>query len=112
MERKCTPEQQGACPLQQTKRGCFEDTHHLAYPANQYQSKIEKQWRELPERKVEVCRWLHNNLHASGYFPEKPSREEMLVDLWLREPNPEANLEKDKQLFLGNITIDRPEDAY
>jgi hypothetical protein len=105
MERSCTPEQREACPLVRH----FEDTHHLAYPRRDYKTAVEKRWRELPERKVEICRWLHQNIHASGYLPAKPDREDMLTDIWAEQPSQAATSERDKQLFLGNLTIDRPE---
>jgi len=50
-----------SCPLVTT--GQFADTHHLAYPAFAYRSRIEKQWRELEFNKTDICRCLHNAIH-------------------------------------------------
>lgn len=105
MGEACAPEQREACPL----RKCFTDTHHLAYPASDYKTAVEKKWRELPANKVELCRFLHNSIHASGYFPPKPDRDEMMSEIWPEEPSDRAELEKTKQLFLGKLVMERPE---
>lgn len=106
---RCTPEQRAACPLMM----CVgSDTHHLAYPANQYRTRIEKQWRELAFNKEQVPRCLHNAIHASGYIPEKPSRDEMLDEIW-REGRPMRALEERlTQLALGQALLqETPGDA-
>jgi hypothetical protein len=107
MERTCTPEQREACPI---RRGCRgEDVHHLAYPANQYTSAVEKRWRELPENKVKLARCLHEAIHYSGYFPVKPDREDMLGEVWGQDKS-RAQAEQERQLFIGRLALDRPED--
>lgn len=104
MRGLCTAEQKAACPLMQ---GCVgSDVHHLAYPANQYRSRVEKQWRELEFNKEQLPRCVHNSIHASGYLPEKPERETMLHEIWGADTGrPAAELHK--QLFLGNLAMER-----
>lgn len=58
---------------------CYQDSHHVYFPRRDYKTKIEKQFRNLPENLVEMCRNDHDNLHATQTPPEKPSRDEMLV---------------------------------
>ena len=58
---------------------CYQDSHHVYFPRRDYKTKIEKQFRNLPENLVEMCRLEHDNLHATQTPPEKPSRDEMLV---------------------------------
>lgn len=56
---------------------CRTDTHHLFYPANQYQDPIERAFRNLPENKVLTCREEHEIIHATQEEPVKPSIEVM-----------------------------------
>lgn len=70
----CTPEQMAECPLQTH----YQDTHHLYFPRRAYRSRVEKQYRELPPHKVEICRNDHNELHATELPPTKPPYNEMV----------------------------------
>lgn len=74
MRGECTPEQKADCPI----RKHFSDTHHIYYPASNYRTLVEKEFRELPENKVQLCRNEHNERHATEEIPVKPSRDEML----------------------------------
>jgi hypothetical protein len=47
------------------------------WPANRYQTPIEKAYRELPENKEQLCRWEHDERHYD-YPPKKPDLLEML----------------------------------
>jgi len=67
---------QNVCPLADTRRGCFEDVHHLYWPQNRYRTQLEKEFRELDENKVRICRAEHNELHDVRP-PEHPFHEEM-----------------------------------
>ena len=58
--------------------GCFSDTHHLFYPRRDYRRPTERDFRELPENKEQLCRAEHDERHATELPPEKPSRVEML----------------------------------
>lgn len=80
-------ERDESCPLSQTKRGCFRDTHHLYFPRFLYTTELEKEFRELPENKVELCRREHNEIHATTEPPEKPSRQQMLAAVAIRRVN-------------------------
>ena len=71
---RCTPEQMAECPLMQH----FTDVHHLYHPRADYRSPIEKQYRELPHHKVQICRNEHNEIHATEKPPTKPDRAEMV----------------------------------
>lgn len=59
-------------------QGCFSDIHHTKYPRRDYRTPLEREFRELPENKVRMCRAEHDELHASEFPPPKPSREVML----------------------------------
>jgi hypothetical protein len=93
----CTPEQRAACPLSNH----YTDTHHLAFPRRDYNKGVDKQWRELSINKLEICRGLHNAIHATGYEPGKPSREEMAQEIWLGAITTRAVDELDHQLTIG-----------
>lgn len=64
------------CPYQYS--GCFADTHHEYFPRSDYRRGVARQFRELPENKVQLCRNEHDELHAVTEPPIKPSREEMM----------------------------------
>lgn len=98
-------------PCPRAGEGCalpkpFGDEHHLAYPANQYRTGAEKGWREQPFNKVQICRCLHNAIHASGYVPEKPSRAEMVEEIWNGEATERSQAELDRQLAIGRAMLD------
>lgn len=97
MRGHCTPEQKALCPLYEH----YTDTHHLVFPRNNYQSGIERRWRELDFNKENICRGLHNAIHESGYIPEKPSRDEMLSEIWAKEVPERAIRERSLQEFIG-----------
>lgn len=64
------------CGLRETT-GCFEDVHHKYFPRRSYRTPLEKEFRELPENKVVICRQLHNDEHATIEPPDKPPISEM-----------------------------------
>lgn len=68
---------QSECPLKDTMRSCFEDTHHLYYPKAEYTTPTEKRFRELDANKILGCRALHNLRHYTENPPKKPSVQEM-----------------------------------
>lgn len=53
-------------------------THHEFWPKSSYKTKLERQFRELPENKTRICAQEHDDLHACNLPPEKPERYEML----------------------------------
>ena len=58
---------------------CYEDIDHIYWPADDYRTPIEKEFRQLEENKRRICRVLHELRHATEAPPEKPSRDEMLL---------------------------------
>lgn len=58
---------------------CFEDIDHIYWPAKDYTTPVEKEFRELPENKQLICRVLHEQRHATEQPPLKPDRETMLL---------------------------------
>lgn len=60
------------------ERGCFEDLDHHYWPAKDYTTPVEKEFRELPENKSMKCRVIHEQRHATEQPPLKPSRDFML----------------------------------
>jgi hypothetical protein len=78
MERvPCQFEDTELCPVYQQEGECYEDRHHLYYPANEYKTPIEKRFRRLGVNVVEMCRALHNVEHAVWIRTPKPSRDFM-----------------------------------
>ena len=76
MERKpCNPTPE--CRVLKSEGGCREDVHHLYYPRRAYKTKLERQFRNLDENKILVCRALHNHIHATQEPPGRPSIDYM-----------------------------------
>lgn len=75
MRGEC-PRENVDCPLYY--EGCFTDVHHLYFPRRSYKSRVEKDFRNLPDNKEVLCRDEHNERHATELPPLKPTREEML----------------------------------
>lgn len=66
------------CPREECPRQfCFKDTHHIFWPKEHYKTELERQFRNLPENQIKICRWLHDTIHQ-GNFPPKPSE----IDMW------------------------------
>lgn len=62
----------------QQSHGCSSDEHHLMWPKRNYQSPLERQFRELPENKEQTCRWEHDEIHQFDHPPKKPTAEAMI----------------------------------
>ena len=108
MRGVCSAEAKAACPLQK----CVgSDTHHLEYPASRSHTSVEKAWRELSFNKVQIPRCLHNTIHASGYFPERPDRQEMTGELLAEEAPYRALEERLTQLAIGHAVLQSGETA-
>lgn len=56
---------------------CFEDIHHEAYPKSAYRTALEKKFRNHVMNKVLICRAIHDEEHAQGLPPRKPTAEEI-----------------------------------
>mgnify|MGYP000935048371 CR=1 FL=1 len=56
------------CPLDKP----HSDLHHDYYPSSVYKTKVEKEFRQLPINKEQLCRCIHNAIHAMERPPEKP----------------------------------------
>lgn len=67
------------CKYQNSKHGCRQNIHHIYWPAADYKTDIEKEFRELPENKVALCMQEHDEIHRTELPPEKPDRETMLL---------------------------------
>lgn len=61
------------CPVYLQEGECYQDVHHLWYPANEYKTKIEKTFRRLGSQTVQMCRYLHNTEHAIWIRTKKPT---------------------------------------
>lgn len=57
---------------------CYRDVHHAYWPKRRYKGGVERQFRELEVNKTDICRALHDEIHATEQPPKKPSRNEML----------------------------------
>jgi len=71
----CTPTPD--CPYYKTTAGCHESIHHELYPANDYRGAVERTFRNLDQNKTDICRRLHDQIHATETPPDKPDFEEM-----------------------------------
>lgn len=88
MERGCQPTTD--CPY---FGSCHEDTHHEYWPKRDYQTKVEKVFRTI--HKVELCRRVHEELHATQLPPEKPEYEVMVQDILSAEFNIPRSLRRE-----------------
>lgn len=78
MERRpCQNRNSEGCPVYQATGHCFEDVHHLYYPRRSYQSGVSRDFRELDENKIIMCRAEHNEKHATERPPLKPGLDFM-----------------------------------
>jgi hypothetical protein len=67
------------CKYFKSKHGCRTNIDHYYWPARDYTTPIEKEFRELPENKDEKCMAEHDERHRTERPPQKPSRDEMLL---------------------------------
>lgn len=78
MERvPCQFENTDTCPVFRVQGECYEDKHHLFYPRSEYRTSTERQFRNLGENAVKICRNLHNTEHHVFEIPDKPDVELM-----------------------------------
>lgn len=75
MARRPCPNPEEACPYFTDRGSCFSDNHHLYWPRVDYRRGLEREFRELPENKQQLCRWEHDEIHATQEPPAKPSLE-------------------------------------
>lgn len=76
----------GKCP--EPREDCrykrpFSDNHHQYYPRAEYEAAgtIEARWRDLGKNCLQLCRCVHDDIHANDMPPEMPDREQMVDDL-------------------------------
>ena len=78
MERiPCPLKNSPDCPVFQQEGECYEDRHHKYWPASEYSTRTEKQFRTLGSNVVRICRFLHNTVHSVALPPEQPTVQEM-----------------------------------
>lgn len=77
MRGEC-PNPRPDCHYAELKGGCFSDEHHLFFPRVDYHDIMGSEFRNLPENKEDICRWDHDEIHATELPPQKPDREHML----------------------------------
>lgn len=76
MERvPCNPEI--PCKYRELAIGCHMSRHHAFWPRNIYRKEIDREFRNLDENKVYICRQQHDDIHLEEP-PEKPCRDDML----------------------------------
>lgn len=66
------------CPFMNSPEGCKSNTHHLFWPRRIYKTALEREFRELPENKVQMCKWEHLDLHEFTFPPQKPNHRDMI----------------------------------
>lgn len=61
----------------------FSDLHHQYWPRAEYEQAgtIEARWRNLGKNCLQLCRCVHDDIHADDMPPEMPPRDEMVDDL-------------------------------
>lgn len=76
----------GECPA--PKEDCrqerpFSDWHHDHWPRADYEKAgvIEARWRDLAINGLQLCRCIHNDIHAEDAPPPMPDRDQMVDDL-------------------------------
>lgn len=79
MSREACPDPQADCKYAALEGGCFSDEHHLYWPKRAYCGKIAVEFRELPENKKQLCRRVHDEIHATFDAPFRPDRDTMLL---------------------------------
>lgn len=80
--------------------GCFSDEHHLFYPRNEYSDPIAKRWRDLGKNTVQLCRRLHDDIHAQDSPPPRPTRETMAYELLNSDEHLTRNVRDALQAFI------------
>lgn len=65
------------CPYR-SQVGCESNKHHQYWPRRDYKTSLEKEFRELPENKEQICKWLHQLIHENSEPPEKPNVQDMI----------------------------------
>ena len=78
MSRGECPEPRPDCPYAGLRGGCFSDEHHLFFPEVDYRDIMGSEFRELAENKEYICRWDHDEIHATEMPPKRPPREQIL----------------------------------
>jgi len=78
MSFEACPNANEDCRFFESELGCVANTHHYYWPKRRYTTDIEKQFRQLPENKEQMCMAEHLDLHATERPPKKPPREIML----------------------------------
>jgi len=73
------PNASESCKYWESKHGCRTNIHHEFYPACDYTTPIQKEFRELPENKEALCMYEHELKHRTETPPEMPTRDEMLM---------------------------------
>lgn len=69
------------CPIYLQEGECYEDKHHIYWPSSEYTSRAEKQFRVLGSNIIQMCRFIHNTVHAVSPPPEMPSPAEMKAEV-------------------------------
>lgn len=77
MSRKACQFETPDCKYFNGAEGCHSSTHHEYWPRSDFTTPLEKSFRELPENKFDICRQMHDEIHAFDEPPIKPSIEVM-----------------------------------
>src|ERR1700739_613559 len=84
MSKEKCPFENTECPyydhrpaIKGAETGCYADEHHLYWPKPDYSSSNARKFRNSPENKVQLCRWLHDEVHYEEIPERDTSREEI-----------------------------------
>ena len=72
-DRDCDPITRSQCP----RAKHFKNTQHIYRPESDYQTDLEKRFRNLGENTIEMCAFKHCIDDTTLPEPEKPSEEYM-----------------------------------
>lgn len=66
---------------------CFADQHHIYGRAKNHVGKIARKFAELPQNKEQLCRIVHEELHATEGVLPLPDVGEMqeAIEIWRTE---------------------------
>jgi len=56
----------------------YQDNHHIFYEARDYQTSVERKFRNLGCNMIEICRCKHDEIHALEEKPDKPEVADMI----------------------------------
>lgn len=98
------------CPYRKSEDSCQMTIHHLWWPKRLFKKRLRRQFRELPQHKIRVCRGLHDVFHLINLVPRIPTvgRMKEVVDVADRE---KAQRDQEYRQRMKNASQSRPKQS-